>query len=313
MQELAGKFVAVADEVGRLQRGQDAECRYFQQFAEKGHYAGRKTPSDTRQGIYAVTATGEFLGSINTREGRRVASMLREALARFAALSPAQRSGDKPPFEMDGIVRFEQHYPADGLVLHAFTRDLPRDKTVRGWRSKAWNQDYAWFRRAEMMGCMPEARVGAEREMPKALLHRVVRCHLLDTVRGQTSPHREGDIERARLVLRVTAIEDGALVLRLEGEVKVERRGDWAVAGFSKPQSAQSLGYDARLLGSARFDTKAERCTSFRLLAVGMRWGGTEFNGRDDDLDPAPMGVAFTLAGAQERTAPAHYWVYGWK
>ncbi len=313
MQALASKFIPVADEVGRLQRGQDAECRFFQRVAEQGHYAGREKPSNTRQGIYAVTASGEFLASINTRDGKQVAGMLERALARFAALSRTQRAGEVPALEAGAATRFEALYPVDGLALHVFTRDLPRDKTARGWRGQAWNQDYAWLRKSEVLSCLPEPRVGAERAMPDALVQRLVRCHLIDSARGQTPPHRAEDIKSAQLTWQTTAIEAETLVLRLHGAVRVERHGSWPVDSFRTPLEEQQLGYDAQLLGTARFDQVSQRCTSFRLLAVGLRWGGTEFNGRHDDLGAAPMGVAFTLADPAQRTAPASYWVYGWK
>lgn len=315
MQALAARFVAVADEVGRLQRGDDAECRFFRGFAEKGHYAGRTQPSDTRQGIYAVTAGGDLLASINTRDGAQVAAMLETALARYAELSPEQRTGTAA--QADEVAasarrRFEALYPEDGLVLAVFTRDLPRPRVPRDWRGRAWNQDHAWFRADEVRALVPEAEVGAECAVPLPLLHRIVRCHLIDSVRGQTPAHREEDIRHAQLTVTTRAVEGDVLVLALRGRVRVERHGTWSTQGFQPPREGQSLGFDATLLGDARFDRKAARIVAFRLLAAGTRWGGTQFNGRHDDLAPAPMGVAFTLAQDGERTAPSLHWVYGW-
>jgi hypothetical protein len=69
------------------------------------------------------------------------------------------------------------------------------------------------------------------------------------------------------------------------------------------------------LLGTATFDLKKERFLSFELVAVGTRWGATQFNVRSDDLGPAGMGFYFTLAGDSpaERVAPAHFFqVYRW-
>ena len=82
MKTLLEKFVTVADEVGRLQRGKDTECSLFQGFCEQGHYGGRKEPTNTRQGVYAVAPSGRFLASINTQSPERMADMLRTALAR---------------------------------------------------------------------------------------------------------------------------------------------------------------------------------------------------------------------------------------
>ena len=65
-------------------------------------------------------------------------------------------------------------------------------------------------------------------------------------------------------------------------------------------------GFDAELLGYATFDREAERFTRFDLLAVGTRWGGTTYNVRSNDTDPAPLGIAMTIAGTEyrDRTPP---------
>jgi hypothetical protein len=54
------------------------------------------------------------------------------------------------------------------------------------------------------------------------------------------------------------------------------------------------------------------------VVAVGTRWGGTQYNCRDNDLPPAPFGAVLSLAGASraERVAPTHFRGYGgvgWK
>ena len=52
---------------------------------------------------------------------------------------------------------------------------------------------------------------------------------------------------------------------------------------------------------------KQEQFVSFELVAVGTRWGATQNNSRRNDVDPAPIGFLFTLAGDGpcERIAPA--------
>ena len=51
-----GEFVPAADEVGRLQRGEDRECRFFQGFAEEGHYvAVRPSGTEPKVKFYLFT------------------------------------------------------------------------------------------------------------------------------------------------------------------------------------------------------------------------------------------------------------------
>ena len=313
VQELAAKFVAVADEVSRLQREQEADCKFFRGFCEQGHYGGRTKPSNTRQGIYAVTARGAFLASVNTRDADEVVKMLRKALAKFEALPRAERSGTAPAIDPGAIARFERHFPTDGLVLRAYTRDVARTKETPGWRGSAWNQDHAWFRRDEVLSFVPQAELGARGEMPAALLQRFVRAHFTDNVRGQTFSHLPENVAAATLTATCDALDGDYQLLLLEGSVRIERHGTWATRGYGPP-SEQDLGYACKLLGAARFDRARGVFTAFQLLAIGERHGATEFNGRQDDFGPAPMGIAFELAPADApRVAPSLQWVYGWK
>jgi hypothetical protein len=317
--ELARNFLPVADEVYRLQTGSDPECRHFQKIAEQGHYAGQTRPSSTRQGTYAAAPSGLLLGSLNSNDPERVAEMMRRALARWETLTPEERL--LPPDRLAGgdpIRRLEHYFPDGGLVLVAHTRDLPRDTRVEGWRAAAANQDHAWFTRTEARRMVPEQpRTGLRQEVPVDLVRRLVRLHLVDNVRGQTRPYADHHVRRARLVTEVTAIEGSVVRLKLEGETLAQAEGRWPVAGYRDAErpSPQTRGFETRLLGEARFDLEQERFVSFELLALGQRWGGTQYNGRADDLHPAPVGVFFTLAPNTPagRVAPAFFGDYGWR
>lgn len=312
VQQLAAQFVPVADEVSRLQRDADADCVFFRGFCELGHYGGRTRPSATRQGMYAVTATGTLLASVNTRDATEVVRMLERALAKFDALPVAARTGERPALDPAAIRRFEDLCPEDGLVLRVYSRDLPRAEVVEGWRGKAWNVDHAWFRRDEVAAFVPAPEPGAEAAMPGPVLLRLIRAHLVDNVRGQTLAHGPDHVVEKRLVARTARIDGDLQLLELEGGVRVERAGTWATRGYG-PHGPQRLGFSGRLYGAARYDRAAGRFVEFRLLAVGLRHGATEFNGRHDDPGPAPLGFAFELAPAHAvRVAPSMHWVYGW-
>jgi hypothetical protein len=186
-------------------------------------------------------------------------------------------------------------------VLNVTSRDMPREKakaspTGAGWREFAWNQDFAWFTKAEARQFVPpEAKVGKKRDLPVALLHRIACADLIDNVRGQTSPFEESQVKRARLSAEVTAVDGDVVSLRLEGETRVAMEG------------RREHGLEMRLLGKATFDVSRGRFRTFELVAVGSRWGGTRLNGRRGGPDAAPIGILFTLAGDGpcERVAPA--------
>jgi hypothetical protein len=314
--KLASRFVPTTDEVYRLQNGSDPECRLFQKVAEQGHYGGR--PGSSRQGTYAAAPSGVLLASLNSNDPRRVAAMLQRALARWEKLSRAERllPGD-PESQSASLRRAERFYPKDGLVLHVYSRDLPRETPGEGWRGKAWNQDYAWFTKKEARQLLPpRPRVGQRQEVPAALIRRIARCHLVDNVRGQTVPFEEKHIEKARLSVAVTAADGDVLALRLQGQTRASAAGRWPVRGYrdARRPSPQKRGFEARLLGRASYDVKKERFLTFELVAIGKRWGATQFNVRGGDPGPAPLGVLFTLAADSPgcRVAPAFFRTYRW-
>jgi hypothetical protein len=310
--------VLAADEVYRLQSGKDPECRFFQRFAEEGHYAGRTRPSKTRQGIYAVTGGGQFLASLNSNDPQQVANMMRRALIRWGEMDPQQRGPTQPdPQRRTWIRRPEQQYPDGGLVLHVFSRDLPREGVPTDWRGRAWNQDFAWFRADEMTELLPDAtQIGARRDIPHHLLRRLARAHLVDNVRGQTIPYEEEHIKSAEWSSEIIDVDDDRITIRLTGHSRCEAKGSWPVAGFQAADSPslQNRGFDAVLLGIAQFDRHNRRFVTFHMVALGDRWGGTQFNGRHQDLAAAPIGIAFTLAGDSpaDQIAPALLHAYGW-
>jgi hypothetical protein len=241
-----------------------------------------------------------MLASINSNDPARVANMLERALAQWEKLSRAERLLPTDPQDQAAAVkRAERFYPKDGLVLYVNSRDLPRESPGAGWRGQAWNQDYAWFTKKEARQFLPpRPQVGQKQELPVPLIHRIACAHLVDNVRGQTTPFEESHVKQAQLAAEVTAVDGDVVSLRLEGETRTSAEG------------AEKHGFEARLLGKATYDGKKERFLTFELVAVGTRWGGTRFNFRRDDLGQGPMGVLFTLAGdrPEERVAPAfHY------
>ena len=162
-----------------------------------------------------------------------------------------------------------------------------------------------------------EFKPGRTHQVPRPLVERLARFHFLDNVRGQTSPFPARAIEAATLTSRITAVHGDVVSLRLEGRTKAVQKGDWSIRGYrdmNRP-SIQERGLEMKLLGSARFDRNQGRFVGFEVVAVGTRWGGTQYNGRGNDLAPAPFGVVLSLAGESraERVAPEHFHGYGWR
>jgi hypothetical protein len=310
--ELLKSFVTVADEVGRLQRGGDAECKVFQSFCEQGHYGGRTLPTRTRQGIYAIAPSGHFLASINSTQGDKVAAMLRTALERWRELPEEKRKLAPDTLQqLEATARFENRYPEDGLVLAEYVRDLGRSVDPRDWRTQAWNEDQVWFSKTEAQSMVPRAaEVGAAVDVPARLVARLARLHLVDTVRGQTPPFPKDAVVEATLRSEVVRVEADAVHLALKGRSHCQQRGRWIVRDGSEAVEHER-GVEVELSGRAVWDRTACRFRSFDLLALGERWGATQYNQRTDDVAPTRIGFAFVQAGVDHpRVAPAFWWDY---
>ncbi|MBI2930351.1 MAG: hypothetical protein HYY16_01760 [Planctomycetes bacterium] len=301
VRKLTEKFIPAADYCYGLQNGTGPDCEFFRRFCEKGHYGGRTKPSKTRQGTYAVAPSGEFLASINSNDAREIEAMLKKALEAWEQLPRDRRlSAEPPPEDPEGLTYPKRVFPEGGLVLWTTVRDLPRDLSDSTFYGKVWNHDVVWFRKDEAAQFLPgDPRAGMHHEIPPALVNRLARLHFIDNVRGSTDPFKPHHVSKADLRAKVLTVQDGLVTLRLEGETSASEEGKWPVNGFQGRDNLteQRRGFDARVLGYAAYDLRKESFVAFEMVAIGIRWGGTQWNERANDLDPAPMGVALVLAG----------------
>jgi hypothetical protein len=313
VQQLAKEFVASADEVYHLQTVKGREADLFRKVAEQGHYAGRTKPTSTRQGIYACAPNGVLLASINTTDAGAMLKMMEKALAKWKEMKPEDRLlKEAPAADPADRTRWERLYPADGLVLKDWSRDLPCENRD----TAAWNLDYAWFRKEEARRLLPDViEEGAICDVPRDLVLRLARLHLVDNVRGETDSWKEACIAAAEIAATVDEVKDGRARIRFAGKTRAVAVGKWRVNGFDPATDDQKRGFDAKILGSGTWDLAKERFVEFELIAAGTRWGGTQYNGRAKDLGEAPMAHLLRLAGETpaEHVAPAAIWEYGWK
>ncbi|MDA0711386.1 MAG: hypothetical protein O3B73_14395, partial [bacterium] len=169
----------------------------------------------------------------------------------------------------------------------------------------AHNQDFVWITREEMLSMVPQGvQVGDRFSLPEAIHRRLVRHHLLDIVRGETPPWPKDVPQDVAMELQVTHVDSDIVHLMLRGGGKLQERGKWCTQPPRRSIYRQGemcclieeRGFEPSILGYIAFDRIHERFTRFDVVAVGSRWGGTTFNVRSEDTDPAPMGIAMTIA-----------------
>jgi hypothetical protein len=349
VQEGCAAFIPTADQIegtgrrGCLEDGTDLESRLVQKIKKQCNNLA------SHQGVFVATPSGLFLtgGHETMHDPRQVESAMRQGLEKWKKLAPAERLMSREDFdraqaELAAADRASQ-YPRDGLVLSVVCRDLPRKvwptmNYQKGYE-KRFNQDYAWFRKGEARTFVPEQSIpGARHPVPRDLVERLARLHLIDTAWGTTSPFPPKAVERADLTAEVIAVNDHLVSLSYKGRTRaVQEEAKWTGKRFWGPDpkladrvrqideevqklripEPQTRGIDATIEGQAVYDRKAEKFVSFELLVLTQRWGGNEGNGRFQSLDygPHPLGFFLNLAGASaaERVQPVFVRAYEWK
>jgi len=305
---LAGRFVPAADEVWRLQRGADADCRFFQRLVNGGEPI---EDDGTRQGIWVASPSGRLLASINSLDADAVLAVLERGLAAWDELADDER---RLP---DGVAldpehRWEHGYPEGGLVLERVARDLPASGDFREEPTGRWNRDYAWFTADEARRLVPaDAGPGTVWTPPAFFARRLARFHLVDNVRGQTLPYADEEVLRAELGARVLERHGARLELELRGATRAVADGTWRMGeNLWQPRRELPRGIELGLVGRATWDAEAARFDAFELVALGRRWGHTENNGRWRDPEPATIGFCLSLAPPDARIAPTFVAVY---
>ena len=299
VRELAKDFVLATDEVWQLQHRRDAEAKLFQRMTRDVDINGK---FETKQGTYVCTPSGQLLASANSNNPDRILSIMRRGLRAWPHVAEHHR--ELPPQDFQPTGRFEPKYPEDGLVLVMMTRDLPASADPTALRAKAWNQDTIWYSALEARQWLPE-QLDDDRphEVPRGLVERLARFHLVDTVKGQTSAFASEDVQGARMTTWVTEREGDLIQLAIEGTTR-------SVSDWDENRRAHH-GVETQLVGTASYDQTKQKFVAFDLVALGRRWGQTRFNDRQRDLEESPVGFVMELASDDApRIPPAFIYAY---
>ncbi len=146
-------------------------------------------------------------------------------------------------------------------------------------------------------------RVGDEHPIPEELIRRLARFHFTDTVRAFADVYPQRSVEDAEMMATVVDVNGEVVSLRFYGRVRVFQ--DDARSTGRLPRKPER-GFDANLMGFAKFDLEDERFLSFDLVALGTHRGGGV---RSSFEDPVKMGVVLELAqkGPAFQVEPNHF------
>ena len=234
---LQTRFIPVAIDQAYQRRQKDNEGKFYQKIANQGP---RKIGRGTTQGLYTADASGRLLAFTNNRGAQRVQRMLQTALQKHQPGKVAALA--------KGVLdaRYNPQPPKGGLVVRVTSKILGGyEEPENEWRrifQTSLGRDNLWIRADEHAAL-------AKGQLPKSLLKRLARYHLVDNTRGEPPMWRENEIQKLE-----GKITNGQL--RATVQLKTAK-GD--------------RGYDTQLLG--KIETKNGKVTRLDLVAKGQFWG----------------------------------------
>jgi len=260
---LQTRFVPVAIDQAYQRRQKDNEGRFYQKIANQGP---RKVGRGTTQGLYAADANGGLIGFTNNRGADRVMRMLNGALTKHRPAKVASIAKGTPD------ARYNPQPPKGGLIVRVTSKVLGGyEKTDNEWRrifQTSLGRDNLWIRADEHAAL-------AKGQLPKSLLARLARFHLVDNTRGEPPMWRETEIKK------------------LEGTIKAGQ-----LRATVQLQSAdKTRGYTAEIFG--RVNTAHGRVNKLDLVAKGLFHGEGRYT-RNAPKGKFPLAIAFTLADGKD-------------
>lgn len=319
-----------------LAKGNEGD--FFRKLAAEGHYG--KTSVGTRQGTYLASPTGKLLASGNEQKASATIKLLDRGLNEWNKLAKADRLPTKIP-ELKN--KSKSRLPENGLVFDVSLRKMfPRDlrdtpvdpkivaasglpanrmmmakiKPETYWEVE-WNQDHAWLSQEEAKKFLPaKLQQGQTVVVDKEILVRIVRLHMLDTVRALADYYPVDCVKDVELKSSIQEINEKEQVIsiRFEGSTHLKQTG---IPVFARTVDQTSMipkkserSYEAKILGQAKYDLKNQKFTEFELLSYGKKTGGSKLSPFDDTM----MGVLFSLSkpSAFDALEPRYFSQYGW-
>lgn len=293
---LRERFVVAAADDWYQRRQNDALGKFFRSVADQGPRKG--AGGGTRQGRYAFTASGKFLGFNNNRDPQRILKMLHDSLAKFEKLPAADRTPGAlqipvlKPADLDR--RYARIPPEGGLIVKVHARVLTMDgksglykacgdpgANTATYRHKGFGAatDHLWITEDETKALVKSLRGHRDgADLSKAIAMRVAKFHLVDNTRGEP-PHWKKEEIREMTLHAVPA----------KGE------GEWRLTGnFHLETPSGDRGYEGLLEGILQIDQASDTVTRFDFVAIGKHWGQGRYT-PGARPGKSPLGVAFTL------------------
>lgn len=253
----------------------------FRRYIDKAPRNLVRPGSSTHQGVYCMTADGDFLsGHFSFASRDQTVRLLKEGQTKFKSLAAKKGWTPKviPKNKLD--VYLGKPAPTGGLKLRLAYRDFPRGANkirAHRWVGKAYNMGWLDLSPAEAAEFVTDEK--RAKKLSEGLVKKISTQALKDSARGQFNVQKES-YRGGELQISCVKKSAQTLTIELTGQVQIQGGG---------------IGYQPALFGVIEYDRKTKKFTRFDVLASGQRRGAGQFNGRSEDQRAAPLGVAFEL------------------
>ena len=259
-----------------------AATNLFKKYVSNSPKGTFPAETSTYQGLYCLTADGDYLSGKFARQSNDVArEALTGGLKSWQKLA-GERGYQSKPVPTNRLALYGgEELTKGGLKLEVAYRDLPRGEDRRPGNAQFPNPyNLGWFdlTPAEAKSLVSQSK--EKRAIADAVFRKLARTRLKDAVRGQMGDWKNDEIKSGQIFTQLVSTKGSEQVYELSGSAVFE-------AGERK--------FLPHFFGSMTFDTVTGEFTDFRLIATGQRFGKGPANGRATDLGPAPMGISLTL------------------
>lgn len=269
----------------KAQRGWGESSRFVESMITKSGLR-KQDSSETAQGYYAFSASGDFYGAVN---GDRddVVKLLENA---------RKAAAEKPPGKVElkeTTLGPDVKMPEGAVVLAVYSRIVPLPEgTAQDSFNRGVGRDHLWITKEEQIA-MVKSLSGAETaDLPGTLSKRIVRFHLTDNVRGESDLWDGDHVKKRSFKISRIAETPEILTVGLAGSFSMlmpKRKRD------EKPHLVPEMGYDGTLEGILQIDKARQIVTVAKIFASGDAWGESVFT-PGAPKGKFPLKIAMVLA-----------------
>lgn len=261
--------------------------RFLEKIIEKSGLR-KQDESETAQGYYAFSATGNLYGSINTHNPEEVVTILQRAKKEFATSPPAKVE------LQESSLGSESAPPNGAMVLRVFSRISPLPAgldELRRRRNGQLGRDHLWLLKSDAAEILSRLKVAKEAEAPEALSKRLCRYHLTDNVRGESDLWGPEDIKKRSFKVAKLAETDTAMTVRVTGTYAMLKTGIKVEGRRAKSE----MGLEGTLEGVLEIDKGKGTFSGAKIYASATCWGASTFT-PDEPTGKFPVLFAMVVA-----------------